>query len=41
MVYEVREKTIDGLDGTSLKRYALLMEDKMVVGAFGWATNFG
>ena len=35
-------KIIDGLDGNGLlKRYALSMEKKMVVGAFGNTMNYG
>ena len=38
----MEKKTIDGLDGSGLlKTYTLSMEDKMAVGAFGRARNYG
>ena len=44
MVFEMRKQLLAWMEHRlqiSLKRYALLMEDKMVAGAFGCATNYG
>ena len=43
MVYEMRKQAMAWMEHglqTSLKRHALSMEDKILAGAFGCATNY-